>query len=97
MGLEKLDISTVGREGHSDDKVVYIGEDRSLIYHWVEWGDIDDEQQRRDAGALGGANGHWGEDLGRALVQETASSVGEETADPRDQVLVGTLGPKERS
>ena len=44
VGLEKLDVSTVGRGGHSDNKVVYIGEDRSLIYYWVEWGDIDDEQ-----------------------------------------------------
>ena len=97
VSLEKLDIPAVGRGSHCDDKVVHIGEDCPFLYYWVEWGNVEDEQQWEDRGALGGADSHRSEDLRRALEQETTLPVGEEAADPRGQVFVGALSPEERS
>ena len=83
MSLNKLDISPVGQGGHCDNKVIHIGEYCTLFYHRVEWREVDDKKQRGDGGALGGADGYWGEGPGRALEKEAALPVSEEAADPR--------------
>ena len=59
VSLQKLDVSMVGQGGHCDNKVVHIGEDHTFFYYRVERGDVDNEEQQRDGGALGGAYIVW--------------------------------------
>ena len=52
MALEKLDIPPVRVRCYRDHEVVNVREDQALGNGRVEGRDIDDEQQRRDGGAL---------------------------------------------
>ena len=44
MRLEELDVPAVRGGGHSDHKVVHIGEDCPPMDNRVEWGDVNDEE-----------------------------------------------------
>ena len=63
MGLEELNILSVGGGGNGNHEVVHVGEDGSFIDRWVKRGDVYDKEKQGDGGALGGTEGDWGEDL----------------------------------
>ena len=56
MALEKLDIPPVRVRCYCDHEVVNVRENQALGNGRVEGGDIDNEQQRRDGGALWSAH-----------------------------------------
>ena len=60
----------------------------------MKTGHVYDEKQRGDRGALGGADRDRGRNLGGALVEEAARSIGQEGSCPRYQVRVDPFGLK---
>ena len=53
----------MGSRCHCDHKVINVGEDQALGDGGVEGGDIDNEQEWRDGGALRSAHRNWCEHL----------------------------------
>ena len=82
MALKELDVPPVGSGCHCDHKVINVGENQTFGDGGVEGRDVDDEQERGDGGALGGAHCYWCEHLWRTLKEESAHPTGEEATDP---------------
>ena len=96
MALQELNVSPMGRGCYCDHEVINVGEDQASGNEGVEGGDVDNEQEGRDGGALWGAHCHWGEHLRRSLDEESAFSIGEEAADPSYDVPMYTFVPQGR-
>ena len=93
MALKELDVASVRGRRNCDHKVVNEGEDQALGNAWVEGGNINNKQQRRNGGALWCAYGDLREPLWGALEGEPTLSIGEEATYPRNDVSVSPFGP----
>jgi len=54
--LQDLDVPPVGQRGHGETEVINVGEGKTTADVAVKERDINDEQERGDWGALGGAH-----------------------------------------
>jgi len=92
--LYYLDVPPIGRGGDGYTEVVHIGEGETMGDLTGETGNVDNKQQRRDWGPLGGAHRNWGEHPGASLVEELARPAGEKRPGPRHEIRVDPFGSK---
>ena len=65
--LQAACVAPIGGGGHCDREVVDVGDHEAFGDRCVEWGDVEKEEEGGDRGPLGGADGNWDGEVGRAL------------------------------
>ena len=93
MTLKELDIPSLRERRNCNHKVINLEENQAFGNGWVEGGNINNEQQRRDGGAMWGTHGDWSKSFWGALKEKQALSVGEEAVHPRNDIPVSPFGP----
>ena len=72
--------------------MINIPEDQAMRKGYIQGGNINNKQQRRNGGTLWGADGNWRESPRGTREEETAGPAREEGLDPGHEVVSDVFG-----
>ena len=93
--MKEADVGPVGGRGHSDSKVVNVGDDKRPGDFQVERKDVYDKHKGADRGSLRDPDRDASAKAGGPLKRQAVGAVSEERANPLDQVRADPLSAEE--